>query len=479
MLSSYLGTLKSLIYVWLFQIFTPSANSTRIPVLLVGVATICLFFVLLRRISGTAAAIAGCLLLATDTIFLLTEVFDWGPVALAHLLLLSGMLLLYRYYETRRLSVAAWAFFLLGLAMWDKALFIWSLTGLAVASLIVFPRVLWRLATPKTVAVAACAFLLGSAPLVKFNLETKGETFRSNAGWSLAGLSDKLEMALGTVEGGYLFGYMVREDNDGTLSLTPQTPMAKASDRLSGLFGRPRRNLMPFALGGALLLLPLLWRARTRGAGVILFALIFLVAAWLAMALNPKTGGSVHHVVLLWPFPQMVVAVAFGEAAQKFGVPGKAALRTMLVLVCASSLLVTNEYYRLMLRNGGGLVWTDAVYPLANYLASVKAAQVIPIDWGVYDSVKLLERGRLPLRVGMDPMGNPSLSTSERDKVHQWLDTPGTFFVSHTEPNEVFRGVNERMDGIAQGCGLHRERLTTISDRNGRTIFEVFRYKLR
>ena len=32
-----------------------------------------------------AAATAGCLLLATDTIFLLTNVFDWGPAALAHL----------------------------------------------------------------------------------------------------------------------------------------------------------------------------------------------------------------------------------------------------------------------------------------------------------------------------------------------------------------------------------------------------------
>ena len=166
MLGSYIGTLKSLIYSVVFHFFTPDASSTRTPVLLMGIATICLFFLLLRRISGTAAAIAGCLLLATDSIFLLTTVFDWGPVALQHLLLLAAMLLLYRYYEGRRISVLAWGFFLLGLAMWDKAIFVWSLSALAVAGLVMFPRALWRLVTWKTVGVATVAFLIGAAPLV-------------------------------------------------------------------------------------------------------------------------------------------------------------------------------------------------------------------------------------------------------------------------------------------------------------------------
>jgi 4-amino-4-deoxy-L-arabinose transferase-like glycosyltransferase len=479
MLSSYNGTLKSLIYAALFQIFTPSLYTTRIPVLLMGVATIWLFFLLLRKVSGTAAATAGCVLLATDTVFLLTDEFDWGPAALAHLLLLGGMLLLYRFYETRRLSIAGWAFFLFGLAMWDKAIFIWSLAGLAAAALVVFPRVLWRLVTPKAVGVTVAAFLLGAAPLVKFNVRTRGETFRSNAVWSTDKFSSKLAMLQGTVEGGYLFGYMVREDNDGAPPRSPGTLLAKASEGVSALFGHPRRNLMLAAAGGALLLVPLLWRARTRGPRTILFALVFLLAAWLAMALNLNTGGSVHHVVLLWPFPHMLVAVAFGEAAQKFGRPGRAALAVMLCLVCASSLLVTNEYYRVMLRNGSGLVWTDAIYPLSDFLGAVKAAQVMPIDWGVFDSLRLLHGGRLPLRVGMDPLSKPALDARDRATVRKWLDTPDTIFVSHTAPNQIFDGVNERLDEIAQDGGFEREELGVFPDSHGRTIFEVFRYKPR
>ena len=476
MILSYLGTLKSLIYAGLFQIFTPSLYSTRIPVLLMGAATIWLFFVLLRKLSGMAAATAGCILLATDTIFLLTDIFDWGPAALAHLLLVSGMLLLVHYYETRRLSVAAWAFFLFGLAMWDKALFIWSMAGLAAAALVVFPRALLRLATPKAVGVAVVAFLLGAAPLVHFNLRKGGETFRNNAAWSTKGFSSKLAMLAGTLGGGYLFGYMIREDNDGAPPLAPTTPLTKASERVSALFGHPRHNLLIFAEGGALLLLPLLWRARTRGAGAGLFALVFLATAWLAMALNPNTGGSVHHVVLLWPVPHMLVAVAFGEAAQKFGRPGRVTLALMLCLVCASNLLVTNEYYRVMRRNGSGLVWTDAIYPLSAFLGTVKATQVMPIDWGFYDSLRLLD-GRLPLRVGMDPLSKPVLSARDRQTVRGWLDTPGTIFVAHTAPNQIFAGVNERLDDVAREGGFARETLKLFPDRHGRIVGEVFRYK--
>src|SRR5262249_18933979 len=156
---------------------------------------ICLFAFLLRRISGPLAAIAGALLLATDTIFLLTDTFDWGPVALQHLLLAGSMLLLYRYYETGRLSLLGWGFFLLGLAMWDKAVFIWSLTGLGAAALVVFPRTLVKMARPKPLAVALLAFLLGALPLVKFNWRTRGETFRSNAAWSADKMHDKLLIA--------------------------------------------------------------------------------------------------------------------------------------------------------------------------------------------------------------------------------------------------------------------------------------------
>jgi 4-amino-4-deoxy-L-arabinose transferase-like glycosyltransferase len=476
MISSYNGTLKSLIYAGLFRIFTPDAASTRIPVILAGVATIWLLFLLLRRISGPWAAAAGALLLATDTSFLLTNTFDWGPVALQHLLLVGGLLLLYRYYESPKLLYLFGGFFLFGLAMWDKAIFIWSLTGLGVAALLAFPRALWRLLRPKPLVVGVLAFLLGALPLVMFNWDKKGETFQANAAWSTKDLSGKLLMLRGTLEGAYLFGYLVRDDAAGETPAVPQDWPRKASERVSSWFRHPRQNLMLAAVAGALLLVPLLWRARTRAPRTMLFAAVFLIVAWLAMAVNPSTGGSVHHTVLLWPFPHMLVGVAFGEAAQKFRLPGKAMFVVMLLLVIPSSLLVTNEYYRMLRRNGGTAIWSDAVYPLSSFLHDLPATQIMPIDWGAFDSLRLLNGGKLPLRVGADPLSKPTLDAQDQATVRDWLKTPGTIFLEYTQPNEVLPGVNKHLDDVAAAAGFRKESLRVVPDSHGRPIFDVVRY---
>src|SRR5438552_13749180 len=140
MIMSYLGTLKSWIYAPIFHIFGTGVSATRDPVLLAGVASVWLFYLLLRRVAGQRAAVIGCGLLAVDSVYLLTTCFDWGPVALQHLLLIGGMLLLTRFYQEGGAIPLAGGCFLLGLAMWDKALAIWTLSGIGIAGISVFPR---------------------------------------------------------------------------------------------------------------------------------------------------------------------------------------------------------------------------------------------------------------------------------------------------------------------------------------------------
>ena len=66
MLMNYLGTLKSWIYRPIFLWFGAGVRVTRIPMLLAGVASLWLFYLLLRRVAGEQAAIIGCCLLAAD-----------------------------------------------------------------------------------------------------------------------------------------------------------------------------------------------------------------------------------------------------------------------------------------------------------------------------------------------------------------------------------------------------------------------------
>src|SRR5579864_1949559 len=96
---SYVGSLKTWLYAPFMHIWTPGPVVLRVPAILIGAATILLFGALLDRVHGRRAAWTGCVLLATDSIFLLTTTFDWGPVALQHLLTTAAILFAVLWFQ--------------------------------------------------------------------------------------------------------------------------------------------------------------------------------------------------------------------------------------------------------------------------------------------------------------------------------------------------------------------------------------------
>ena len=112
-----------------------------------------------------------------DSMYLVTTCFDWGPVALQHLLLAGGALLLIRFYQERE-SVALWGgFFLLGLMLWDKALAVWMLSGMGIAAILTLPRQIIGAITLRRLAIAALGFALGALPLIVYNAGHHWVTF--------------------------------------------------------------------------------------------------------------------------------------------------------------------------------------------------------------------------------------------------------------------------------------------------------------
>src|ERR1700693_3188922 len=201
MLMDYVGALKSWLYWPIFGIFKPAPEALRLPVLMIGAITIWLFYLLLERIAGTRAALGGCFLLATDSIFLLTTEFDWGPVAIQHLMLVLACLLLLQFVQTGSRKSLLGGFFALGLGLWDKALFAWLICGLAVAAAVIFPKDLLRRLTVRNLSIALAGFVLGAWPLLVFNARHDWRTFRNNASFSAMNMSQKAEVLKRTVNG--------------------------------------------------------------------------------------------------------------------------------------------------------------------------------------------------------------------------------------------------------------------------------------
>lgn len=473
MLMSYLGTLKAWLYRPVFSLFGTGTVPMRGPMLLAGVASIWLFYLFLRRIAGERAALLGCGLLATDSMYLLTTCFDWGPVALQHLLLTAGMLLLVKFYQQSSHRSLAWGCFLLGLAMWDKALAVWMLSGMGIGLLAVFTKKIVGVITLRRLAISILCFCLGALPLILYNVHTRLGTFRGNASWDTSELPVKARLLRATADGSAMFGWLIQDDWQTKNPHQPEGLVEASSAKISALLANPRHNLLLYAFALALLLAPL---ARGNALKAILFALIALLIAWAQMAVTANAGGSVHHAILIWPLPQIVIAVSFASASRRLGSAGIPALAVILVLLMGSGLLVTNEYYALMIRNGGSLNWTDAIFRLSDYLNGGSPEGIYCIDWGMMDSLRLLSKGKLPLRVGTDPINKPQLDPADRDFLAHVVAEPRNLYINHTKDFEFFTGVNGKLVEFARSAGFTRRVLAVIPDSNGRPVYEVYQF---
>jgi len=339
MVMTYIGTLKAWLYRPLMKMFGTGLILLRLPMLLAGVLSVWLFYRLLDRMAGKRAATIGCILLAADSSYLLTTVYDWGPVALQHLLLIGGMLRLVDFYQNRRPKALFWGFCLFGLALWDKALAAWMLSGMGVAAFLVMPRQFLALCTRRHLATAVLSFVLGALPLLVYNIENKWATFVGNVARETSEIPHKALILEETAKGGGLFGWMFNERWQTADPHPPQGIVQVASAEITSLVGHPRRHLLFDAFLLSVLLLPVLRGDALRAT---LFAILAMAIAWIQMAANANTGGSVHHTILLWPLPQLAVAAAFAGASQRLGRAGRPLIAVATAVMELAGVLVTN-----------------------------------------------------------------------------------------------------------------------------------------
>jgi hypothetical protein len=92
------------------------------------------------------------------------------------------------------------------------------------------------------------------------------------------------------------------------------------------------------------------------------------------------------------------------------------------------------------------------------------------------DSLRLLNRGKLPLRVGMDVVNRAQANADAHETLVKTLASPDNVFLAHTKDFEFFAGNNEKLVNFAAQAGLRREIRATIDDSYGRPVYEVYRF---
>ena len=464
MVMTYVGTLKTLLWWPLLRTVGGSVWTLRLPAVLISVGTLFLFhrFMRLGRIPATAA-MAALLLLATDPSFVLTNTFDWGPVAIEHFLLVAGCLSLLQFSRSNRNSLLFLGFFCFGLALWNKAIFLWALAGVTVASLAVFRNEIASLFQSRRAGIAAAGFILGASPFLVYNIKHKNATLRENAQLeSAVGAMAKWPGLRAAANGNGLLGYLALEEwNEHPKPVV--TALGKVSAQVHEWVGQRRDTEFFYALIVLLLAVPLWWRSRAAW-----FALVFCAVAWASMAVTRDAGSSLHHTVLLWPFPFLFVGTVYAKLGRWCWLP-----TTVMVVM---NLLVLNQYVFLLEKFGTGRDFSDAIFPLVREVAGQKDRTIWVTDWGMFNSMVLLGSGHGDLRTGNEPFMDDRMSENSLKQALS-MTHEGDLFVDHVPGKEVFEGVRKRLDRFMRLKGLEPEVVETIPDSNGRPVYEIFRLR--
>jgi hypothetical protein len=320
--------------------------------------------------------------------------------------------------------------------------------------------------------VACLSFGIGAFPLIYYNVATRGATFNTASVMSgAAPFSQKVRVLRKTMDGTILFGFLTDDSPSGT-EVQPARTAGRISVSVGRAVGTISRNWMFLAFLAAGLMLPWLWFTPARAPAM--FAAVFLAVTWAQMLVLPNTGATLHHVILLWPFPHFLIAVAGAQLAQRLGRAGAWVLIGALTTLVTFNVLLLNECYADLLTHGTRAIWTDAVYPLSSYLETLPGSNIVAIDWGYATTLCLLSDGEILLRdISFDLLQE---SRGNSDRVRSLMADPGSAFVAHAQGDEIFPGVRQRLGVIATEAGYVPQMLTVITDRNHRPRFEVFRY---
>lgn len=455
----YMGALKSQLLIPAFAAFGASVESLRATTFAWGLVGLCLSMLFARRLLGAPVAVVAGLLLAVDPAFLFVSRHDWGSFSLGLVCRCGGLWLVAIGFARRSAALLGAAGLLLGLGVYNKLDFAAVLAAAACAIALVAPRsVLESLRRrPREAAALACGLALGAAPLAlggpriaRYLTSTLGAR-----GELASDLPRKLTTWATLFDGSHFHRLMLAGGRFDAV--------ASVEGAVAGLF-------LP-ALGasvaylGARLALERPWGRSQRAEAFALATLALAVALLLAI---PRAE-RIHHVLNVYPFPQLVVASALVRLGSAEGRSvGRAALRALAALGLAA---VVAGQVRADLRTlaeirdrGGRGLWSHAVEELARELAAGPAGPVVSLDWGFQVQLGFLAP-ELDLREPFWALRGPLPGTG-------WVleGTPGTVYLVHDPRYRIFPIGDELLAAVARlppGVATVRRH----PDRGGETAF--------
>jgi len=287
---------------------------------------------------------------------------------------------------------------------------------------------------------------------------------KSNINLEVPSWQVKLPQLWGALDGSALLGYITSEERAHPKPVT--SVVGSAAKRIQEKLGERRSGGLLIACALCLLLFPWWWRSKAAR-----FSLLFVTIQWFLYAILRNVGTGTHHVVLLWPFPHLFVAATLAA------VPWKRVGVTAAAAVVVANLLTTSLYFLEFERDGPGQFFSDAITRLSDRLAHYDDRTIYVTDWGMQNSIALMQRGKLHLENAEAVVRSDSQTDLDRDYEARIFADANAILIGHTEGQEVIEGSRVRLEKAAARAGLQKEILEVVQDSHDRPVFEIFKLK--
>lgn len=483
MIMRYIGAVKSYLYAPIFALFGTSVTTVRLPAVFLGLTALFFTYKLCKSMFGEKPALLLLVLLAVDPSFIFATRNDWGPIAVMMVCKMASLYFLWRWIEENRAYQIGLCGLLMGVGFFDKINFLWYIGAIIPSALICFHRQLWPRISLRNTLSFTLPFLAGCAPLLVYNLRHPLISLQDQQVLTTSwydSLSYRYRLFYHTFDGtGILDVFNVQKPNE--LLQTLRQPSADSIEAV--LTSLPsilpwQQSLLPLALAVSLGILFFLFvRGRLFSTQrtaflVLIFCLIVLGICLTALATGP------HHVMMVYPFPHMLIALALWETdrrmAQWSGKTGRILARSALVLgvlcLLLSSVAMDCIYLKAFKARGGYGKWSDAIYRLAEDYRNQPDKNYILMDWGFSAQLLVMDSRNHHHTEGFDFILQEEKEIDKVKAFFPYFINPENLFIFHF-PRFTTYPTLQLFQKAVQHFGLSASMQKQFQQRDGKLIY--------
>jgi hypothetical protein len=454
---SYYGALKAWLLIPPVAVWGATLAVLRLTSLACALIVLLLFVLAVRLWLGLPAAIVAGGLFVTDPTCFFLNLLDWGPAIPPLLCRCAAFYFALVWWRTRKAGYLFLASFFLGLGLFHKADFVVVLAGTGVAVACFYGVQLFSVvrARPSLIAMSGAGFLLGAGLMIWRLPQIVASALPRQVG--LGELKEKFQTWAALYDGSYverlmssggLFGEMFKHSSNVHSLLWVVLPIAMVSLLVISIFPQTSKE--------------------RRVAGLLLLGFVLTTAGVFVM----PGAVRIHHAVLAYPFPQLIIAAACTFVWQRRSSrivqrANQVTIVIALLLLLASQVQAIRKTQQLLSETGGRGWWSNVFDDFCRQNANRTDLTIVSLDWGFNEQLAFLTDGPTLL----EPFWTfPTL----REGLPDLPRDPQYVYLAHSPEYSLLRYDLLYLDAARRDD--HAE-IQPYSDKQGQIVFYAIRFR--